>query len=154
MTGEVVVVGLGNILRKDDAVGIVAAVALKDLDLPGVCVVAGVAEPLSLLDAWSGARLAVVIDGTVSSPPTPGYIRRCSVGDVVDSCGALSSHTVDIGRTYALGKALGNRVPDELVVFTIDIAATDHGIGLTPQVARAIPDVIGMAVDEINRNWH
>ncbi|MEZ0351570.1 hydrogenase maturation protease [Mycobacterium sp. pR1184] len=152
MTGEVVIIGLGNILRKDDAVGIVAAVALKDLDLPGVCVVAGVAEPLSLLDAWSGARLALVIDGAVSSPPTPGRVRRCSVGDVVDSSGALSSHTVDVGRTYTLGKALGNRVPDVLVVFTIDIADTDHGVGLTPQVARAIPHVVEMAVDEINRN--
>jgi hypothetical protein len=30
-------------------------------------------------------------------------------------------------------------VPDELVLFTIEVADTGHGIGLTPQVARAVP---------------
>jgi hydrogenase maturation protease len=44
--------------------------------------------------------------------------------------GGLSSHGVDIGRAHALGRALV-RVPDALVVFTIEVADTDHGIGLT-----------------------
>jgi hydrogenase maturation protease len=59
---------------------------------------------------------------------------------------------VDIGRTHALGQVLG-RVPDALVVFTIEVAAIGHGIGLTPQVANAVPEVVGMAVTEINHNW-
>ncbi len=152
MTGGVVVVGLGNIFRKDDGVGIVVAAALKDLALPGVCVVAGFAEPLSLLEAWSNAKVAVVIDGALSTPSIPGRIRRCTVGDVRTLSEGLSSHSVDIGRTYALGKALGRPVPDVLVVFTIEVADTDNGIGLTPEVARAVPQVVDMAVDEINRN--
>ncbi|CQD15200.1 hypothetical protein BN1232_03245 [Mycobacterium lentiflavum] len=49
-------------------------------------------------------------------------------------------------------QALGRPVPDMLGVFTIEVADTDNGIGLTPEVARAVGRVIDMAVGEINRN--
>ena len=149
MIGEIVVIGLGNTYRSDDGVGIAAAAALDELALPGVRVVTDVAEPMSLLEAWSGVKLAVVIDAAVVTSPTPGRIRRCTLSDVVTPCEGLSSHSVDVGRTHALGQAL-RRVPDALVVFTIEVADTRNGIGLTPQVARAVPEVVGMAVSEIN----
>jgi hydrogenase maturation protease len=144
----IVVVGLGNSYRSDDGVGVAAAAAIDDLALPHVRVVTGVVEPLSLLEAWSGAELAVVIDGAVVTPSTPGRVRRSTMGGVADSVEKLSSHSVDVSRTHALGQVLG-RVPDALVVFTIEVAYTGHGIGLTPQVAAAIPEVVGMAVVEI-----
>jgi hydrogenase maturation protease len=152
MTGEIVVVGIGNSYRSDDGVGIVVAAALNDLALPGVHVVTDIVEPMSLLEAWSGARLAVVIDAAVATPSVPGRVRRCTFGDAVDAAEGLSSHGVDIGRTHALGQALG-RVPSALVVFTIEVADTGHGIGLTPQVAVAVPEVVDMVVAEINRNY-
>ena len=150
VTGGVVVVGLGNRYRRDDAVGVVAAAALNELALTGVRVVTDIVEPVSLLEAWSGAALAVVIDAAVVMPSTPGRVRRCVLSDVVAGSEGLSSHGVDITRTHALGQALG-RVPCSLVVFTIEVADTGHGIGLTPQVAGAVPEVVCMAVDEINR---
>lgn len=150
VTDKIVVVGLGNSYRNDDGVGVAAAAALDDLALPRVRVVTGVVEPMSLLEAWSGARLAVVIDATKVIPSSPGCISRCALSDVVTASHGLSSHSVDIGRTHGLVRALG-RVPDELVVFTIEVADTGHGVGLSPPVARAVPQVVGMAVDEINR---
>jgi len=151
MTGGIVVIGLGNTYRGDDGVGVVAAAALNELALPGVRVVTDIVEPMSLLEAWSGAGLAVVIDGAVGTPPAPGRVRRCVLSDVVAVREGLSSHGVDVARTYALGQVLG-RVPEALVVFTIEVAETGHGIGLTPQVAAAVPEVVGMAVAEINRS--
>ncbi len=150
MPGRTVVVGLGNRYRRDDGVGVVAATALDELALPGVRVVTDIAEPTSLLEAWSGARLAVVIDAAIVTPSTPGCVRRCTLRDLVTAAG-LSSHGVDITRTYELGQALG-RVPDVLVVVTIEVADTGHGTGLTPHVAGAVPEVVCMAVDEINRS--
>jgi len=149
MTGQIVVVGLGNRCRRDDGVGAVAADELNRLALPGVRVVTDVVDPMSLLEAWSGARLAVVIDGAVGTPPTPGRVRRCALGDVA-TCDGLSSHGFDLVRTHALGEALG-RVPGELVLLTVEVADTGHGAGLTPPVGRAVPQVVGMAVTEINR---
>lgn len=150
-SGGVVIVGLGNSYRRDDGVGIVAAAALSDVALPGVRVVTGIVEPMSLLEAWSGARLAVVIDAAVMMPSMPGRVRRCTLDDVITASEGLSSHSIDIGRSHALGQALG-RVPDEIVVFAIEVADTGYGIGLTPQVADAVPQVVSMAVAEISRN--
>jgi hypothetical protein len=35
------------------------------------------------------------------------------------------------------------------VVFTIDVVDTGHGIGLTPHVASAVPEVVRMVAAEI-----
>lgn len=145
----IVVVGLGNRYRRDDGVGVAVAAALDDLTLPNVAVRTGISDPMGLLEAWTGAELALIIDAAIVTPSTPGRIRRCDVRDLPAQPEGLSSHTVDIGRTHALGQALG-RVPGTLAVFTIEAADTGHGIGLTPRVARAVPEVVGMIVAEIN----
>lgn len=147
MNCDAVVIGLGNRSRGDDGVGVEAADQLNRLALPGVRVVTDIAEPMGLLEAWSGAALAVVIDGAVGTPPRPGRIRRCGLSDVAAGDG-LSSHSIDVVRTHALGQALG-RVPGELVLLTVEVADTDHGTGLTPAVARAVPEVLCMALAEL-----
>jgi hydrogenase maturation protease len=145
---DAVVIGLGNRYRGDDGVGVVVAAELNRLALPGVRVVTDIAEPMSLLEAWSGATLAVLIDGAVGTPPRPGRVWRCGLSDVSSERDGLSSHSIDVVRTHALGEALG-RVPGELVLFAVEVGDTGHGIGLTPQVARAVPEVLRMAVSEI-----
>ena len=149
MTGPPVVIGLGNRYRRDDGVGAAAADELNRMALPGVRVETDIVEPTSLLEAWSGAGLAVVIDGAASASPAPGRVRRCALSDVTAGDG-LSSHAIDLARTHALGEALG-RVPGELVLLTVEVADTGHGTGLTPRVERAVPEVVGMAVAEIDR---
>ena len=149
MTAPIVVIGLGNRYRGDDGVGVAAAAELNRLALPGVRVVTDIAEPTGLLEAWSGATLAVVIDAAVGTPPRPGRVRRCGLGDVAAGDG-LSSHSVDVVRTHALGEALG-RVPAELVLLTVEVADTDHGTGLTPRVARAVPEVLRMTLAELTK---
>lgn len=147
--GPVVVVGLGNRYRRDDGVGVVAGAALDELGLPDIRVVTDIVEPMGLLEAWSGAGLAIVIDAAVATPPLPGRVTRCALSDLV-SPEAISSHRVDLAAAYALGQAL-DRVPDALVVVSVEAADTGHGVGLTPQVAAAVPAVVRMAVDEIDR---
>lgn len=151
LSSAVVVIGLGNSYRQDDGVGVAAAAALDELALPHVRVVTGIADPMDLVEAWSGAPLAVVIDGAVMTPSTPGRVSHCTVGDLVTASDGLSSHRVDIGRTYALGQVLG-RTPGALEIFTIELADTGHGIGLTPKVAGAVSEVVDKVVAEIKRN--
>jgi hydrogenase maturation protease len=78
----VVVIGLGNDYRRDDGVGPIIAAAVNDKALPGVRVVTGVADPMSLVEAWSPAALAVLVDAAITSASTPGRIHRCALKDV------------------------------------------------------------------------
>ncbi len=147
--GDAVVIGLGNRYRRDDGVGVVVADELDRLGLTGVRIVTDIVEPMSLLEAWSGAGLAVVIDGAAATPAAPGRVRRCDLSDVTTG-DRLSSHGIDLVGTHALGEAL-DRVPAELVLLTVEVADTGHGTGLTARVERAVPEVVGMAVAEIDR---
>ncbi|HZE15294.1 MAG TPA: hypothetical protein VE197_06035 [Mycobacterium sp.] len=57
----------------------------------------------------------------------------------------MSSHSLNVAEVFALGQAL-DRVPDQMVVFTVEAADTGHGVGLTPQVAAAVPEVVAAPI--------
>lgn len=144
-----VVIGIGNTYRRDDGVGPAVAAAINEQALPGVRVVTEIEDPMNLLDAWSGAALALVIDAAIASPSTPGRIHRVTADDLASVRG-ISSHSLDVAQVFALGQTLG-RAPDRLVVFTVETAEVGHGVGLTPQVSAAVPDVVTAALAEIDR---
>lgn len=81
-----------------------------------------------------------MVDAAIHEGSTPGRIRRWTPCDV-EVAAVVSSHALGLPLTYALGQALG-QTPDELVVFTVDVADVGHGIGLTPAVAAAVPEVV------------
>lgn len=143
-----VVIGLGNAYRRDDGVGPAVAAALADAALPDVVVATGIADPMGLVEAWSGAGLAIVIDAAGATSSAPGRVRRCTLGDLWVGRDGLSSHSVDVGRAYELAQALG-RAPDAVVVLAVDVADTGHGVGLTPRVSAAVPDAVRLVLDEI-----
>ena len=133
-----VVIGVGNPDRRDDGVG--PAVAAAVVAPPGVAVLSCPAEPTALLDAWDGSELAVLIDAAVGGPP--GRVRAGAIGELgVGAEKPVSSHDLSLSQTYELARALG-RAPAALVVVTIDIADAGHGVGLSPQVAAALPEAV------------
>ncbi|OBH12154.1 hydrogenase maturation protease [Mycobacterium sp. E1747] len=147
---RVAIIGLGNEYRRDDGVGVATAEALRGLAWPNVIVRTGIAEPMGLIEAWTGVGLAVIIDAAIADPADPGRIHRYDVDGVPPQAEGLSSHHIDIGRTHALARAL-ERVPGAIVVFAVEAADTGAGAGLTPRVAPAVPVVVRMVAAEINR---
>lgn len=150
MTTGAVVIGLGNVYRRDDGIGPRVAAACRRCVPAAVRVVTEVGDPAVLLNAWTGASLAVVIDAAVARPSQPGRIRRYTASDFTgpDVAVGVSSHGLDLARVYALGRAVGV-IPAELVVFTVDAADTGYGVGLTPAVAAALPEVTARVIAEI-----
>lgn len=136
-----VVIGLGNVFRRDDGIGPAVAAAVDAIGMPGVRVVCP-AETTAILDAWAGARLAVVVDAVIGG--TPGRVRRCALDDLVEDA-PVSSHELGLRQTYELGRALG-RSPESLVVVTVDADDTDHGEGLSPAVAAALPEAVDVVL--------
>ena len=140
----VVVIGIGNDLRRDDGIGPAVAAAVAARCLSGVRVLTCAAEPAAILDAWEGACVAVLVDAAVDDDLEPGRIRRWAAADLVAS-NRLSSHDLDLRQTYELGLTLG-RAPASAVVITVDVADTGHGSGLTPAVAAALPKAVEMVI--------
>jgi hypothetical protein len=54
-----VVIGVGNEYRRDDGAGLAVVARLRDRVPPGVEIVLTDGEPIRLIEAWTGAALAV-----------------------------------------------------------------------------------------------
>ncbi|WP_349307520.1 hydrogenase maturation protease [Rhodococcus sp. IEGM 1305] len=75
----VVVIGLGNDLRRDDGIGPIVARQVADHVAPDVCVSVSDGDPGTLLEAWTGAQLAVIVDAVVCDPaPCISSLRTSS----------------------------------------------------------------------------
>lgn len=146
-----IVIGIGNSFRRDDGVGLVVADEIAARELPGVRVITAVGEPGAILDAWTGAPVAVVVDAAAGEGAMPGLLRRWAPGEAPPLT-VVSSHALGLPQTYALGQALG-RIPDKLVVFTVDAADTGNGAGLTSAVAHAVPRVVDAVLAELTADW-
>jgi len=100
-----VVIGVGNEYRRDDGVGprVVAELIGR---LPDVELRITDGEPSRMLDLWTGAALAVVVDA-VHAPDRPvGAWFELAASDAPDEPSA-GTHGVGLGTAVALGRVLG-----------------------------------------------
>ncbi len=140
-----VVIGLGNPQRRDDGVGPAVAAAVADAGPAGVRVVTCPAEPTAVLDAWAGAELAVLVDAAAGD--VPGRVRRCEPGGLAQTA-SVSSHDLNLGQTYELGRVL-DCAPRRVVVITVDVADCGQGAGLSPAVSAAVPRAVAAVLAEL-----
>ncbi|HET9016462.1 MAG TPA: hydrogenase maturation protease [Thermomicrobiaceae bacterium] len=147
---RVVVVGLGNRLRGDDAVGPLVADRLAGRTPPGVTVLSHEGDPTDLLEVWDGADLCVVVDA-VWSGSAPGTLHRVEplAGPLRTRLDFPSSHGFDLPGTVALARVLG-RLPRRLVVLGVEAAGFDRGAALSPPVAAALPAAVDAMLAEID----
>jgi hydrogenase maturation protease len=150
MSGDVLVIGIGNDFRRDDGVGLAVAAEIAKRRPAGVRVMTAIGEPTSILEAWTDVQLVVAVDAAMGEGTTPGRIRRWTPGND-DQPSVVSSHAVGLPQTYALGQALG-RIPQKLVVLTVDIEDISHGLTLTPAVAAAVPAAVEEVLAELRRD--
>jgi len=146
---SVVVIGLGNEYCRDDGVGPYLVDLLSAEPPPGVALVHTAGDPATLIDAWDGACLAIVVDALQLPEPEPGRIHRVSVEELCAHVIA-STHGLGLVQAVQLGLAL-NRMAAELQTFGVEIADVSHGVGLTPAVADALPALRDAVVEELSR---
>ena len=144
-----VVIAIGNEFRRDDGAGPAVLRQLRDLVPPGVGLVLTDGEPTRLVEAWTGAALAIVVDAVRVLPPQPGRAHRF----VLDRPGAgtgrpASSHGLGLDDAIGLALAL-DRMPGRLIVHAIEAADLSPGPGLTPEVAAAVGPVASAILDDL-----
>ena len=145
-----VVIGVGNEYRRDDGVGPAVLAALAGRVPPGVRLVHADGEPGALLEVWAGVPLAVVVDAVVCQPPRPGLLHRTSVGGLTGVGTSASSHGLGIPEAVRLAEVL-DRMPGELVVYAVEAADVNLGVGLSAAVAAAVPEVADRVRAELAR---
>lgn len=135
----VVVIGIGNALRRDDGVGPLALDALRFDPVPGCDLVELDGEATRVIEAWRDRELAIVVDA-VCTGDEAGTLHDLVLEDVADlqaPATATSSHYVGLAEAIQLGQAL-HRLPATLRVLGIEPGDLKQGFGLSPAVAAAM----------------
>lgn len=144
-------IGVGNELRGDDGGGIEVARRIRAAGEPaGVEVRELPGESLELLDVWRGRETVVIVDAARSGAP-PGTIRRFDVSREplpARARNAASSHALALDQAIELARALG-RLPQVVVVYTVEGCAFETGSDLSDELAAAIPALVASVTREL-----
>ena len=145
----VLVVGVGNSNRSDDAVGIVVAKRLSDLGGDGVTVLEHSGEGTGLMETWAGMDTVILVDA-VSSGGTPGTVHRLDARATPIPVGLFhhSSHAFGVAEAVELGRALG-RLPPRLLVYGVVGERFASGNGLTGAVEGVVQEVVERIVRDV-----
>jgi len=143
-----VVIGVGNEFRHDDGAGPAVVARICHRVPPGARLVVTDGEPARLIEAWTGAELAVVVDAVRAAPPRPGKVHRFVVDRPGTGTAAASSHGLGLDDAISLALAL-DRMPGRLIVHAIEAEDLTQGVGLTPAVAAAVITVAQAVLADI-----
>jgi hydrogenase maturation protease len=148
----ILILGIGNILLKDEGVGVHTAKRMMEMALPpDVEVMDGGTMGLNLLFYIEGRKKVIVIDTVLVGDP-PGTIFRFTDASLVDNKPMLrTAHGVDFTDVIKTSKMLGTK-PDEIVFIGIEPESLEEGLEMTPTIEKRVPVLIKMVMKELNLN--
>jgi len=146
-----VIIGIGSLLRGDDAVGIRVAEAIERETLPpDVKVVATTAAGLALLDLLTGYDRALIIDAIQTRQGKPGDVHRVELDDLPAPLHSFTVHDVSLRSALDIGQKMGLPLPVETVIFAVEVAdVTPLRESCTPQVEGAISKAVSLVLNEL-----
>jgi hydrogenase maturation protease len=135
-------IGIGNRFRRDDGAGLEVVRRLRLAHPPGVVLIEQEGEPASLIEAWSTADEALVVDG-ISSGSTPGKLHRFDVthAPLPAEIFSTSTHAMGLPEAVELAREL-DRLPGRLVVYGIEGDTFEAGEGLSDPVQKTVEKLV------------
>ncbi|MGW2562749.1 hydrogenase maturation protease [Streptomyces sp. NPDC001514] len=157
-TARTLVAGVGNIFLGDDGFGVETVRRLTDEQLPGHVEVAdigirGVHLAYQLLDGYD---TLVLVDACArgGEPGTLYVIEAGNSRSVPTASVPLDGHRMSPDAVLALLDTLcagtGATPPQRTFVVGCEPACLEEGIGLSPQVAAAVPEAVRMVTELVS----
>jgi hydrogenase maturation protease len=140
----VLVIGVGNENRGDDAVGLTVSRQLRE-KLPHDAMVAEeTGDGARLMELWKGFDVVVLIDA-VKSGAGPGTIHMFEAHKSPLPTALLreeySTHAFGIPQAIELARAM-NQLPRRLLVYGIEGECFDEGAHMSPTIERAARQLV------------
>lgn len=148
---KTLLLGVGNSILRDDAVGIVVARKLKQRlgDREDVFLAVTEEAGFALLEHALGFDRLVVID-SIKTGDRPGTLHRLSLEDLNPAICATQPHTLDLATVLELGRRQGLDVPREVRIYGIEVKDnTTFSEALSDEVAARVPGIVEQISREI-----
>ena len=149
------VIGIGNMLLRDEGVGVRVVAELArgfagggPAVPPGTRFVDGGTLGLDLLPMIQDASILVLVDAVdLRRPPGSVAVLR---GDAIEGMlvGHVSPHQVGVADLVAAARLLG-ALPEAISLVGIQPAAIEIGLELTAEVEQAVPVAMARVCDEL-----
>lgn len=126
---KTLLLGMGNPILCDDAVGIRLAGAVAerlgprpDLDVIEECCVGG----LNLIEVIAGYDRVIVLDSIMTADGAPGTWYAFDARALRETLNLRNVHDANFATALELGRTMGTRLPtdDEIHVFAVEVADT------------------------------
>lgn len=146
---RILVIGIGNSFRGDDAAGLLAARRLKSTGLGSVEVIEHSGDGASLMETWKDVEAVILIDA-VSSGTTPGSIYRMESTSrpLPANLFQNSTHAFSLPHAVEMSRALGI-LPSTVIIFGIEGKTFQAGTELSSGVNEALPELVTRVTEEV-----
>ena len=145
------IIGVGNILLKDEGVGVHIARALQEVNIPhgiNLEIIDG-GTSLDLPVYFEGVDKLIIIDA-VKAGSKPGAIYRFHPCDLtLETKGVISVHELGLEQSLKMMSLIGNE-PKEIVIIGIEPKEIDWGTELSAELQQKIPEIIKVVLEEIS----
>ncbi len=151
MALELRVIGMGNILFRDEGVGVYAAHALSRCFCfdPEIVIEDGGLAGFNIMHMIFDPASVVVLDALATDAPA-GTIFRLDSSILSDLGPSMqpTAHEVDPVHVFKLAAGLGQPI-DMVLIGIVPKDASDFSLGLTPELTDAFAGFVKTAADEI-----
>lgn len=137
---RLLIAGLGNLLLRDDGVGIHAVRELQRAPPSGALVAEVGTAVLAGLHLYEWADRILALDA-MQAGGSPGSLYACRDADVADDRIQASLH--ELGLLAALRFIPESRRP-QVQVLAVEPHAIEYGLELSPPVQQALPHFLGL----------
>ncbi|MEP9411867.1 MAG: hydrogenase maturation protease [Candidatus Brocadia sp.] len=137
----ILIIGIGNAYRGDDAVGLHVAQCLKKQAHGHVHIIEESGEGAALMEYLKNADTVILIDA-VYSGARPGTIYRFDVHaqPIPANFFHYSTHAFGVAEAIELARTL-NLLPNRLIVYGIEGKCFEAGVELSFEVEKAVQEV-------------
>lgn len=147
MSAPVMVLGIGNILLRDEGVGVRAIEAMQSMSLPpDVELLDGGTCGADLVDEIASRHKLIVIDAVKTDAPA-GAIFRLTPDQLLHGDQQMSLHEFGMMDTLAMARTLGCP-PREVVIFGVQPEVVEYGLELSDTVKACLPRLIQAVLKE------
>ena len=145
---SVLILGLGNDILTDDAVGLHVVRELRrrladdpDLEVQETCEMG-----LALLDFFVDHRVVILVDSIQTGRVPPGTVHEVDATGLKQLTGR-TPHFLGVGETLALGRTLELAMPERVRIFAVEVEDPfTLGTEMTGAVRQAMPEALRRVV--------
>ena len=150
---KTIVLGLGNPILSDDGIGLlIAETLIRKIKNPEITVETTCLGGLNLLELLTGYDKALIIDAIQTGENEPGQIYRLHPYSLLQARHTSSTHGISFYNTIKLGKGLGMKLPEEIVIYAVEAEDVNtFGERCSSHVKRAIPKCVKQILEELNQ---